>query len=43
MTDYKNFKTEEKNYPKLSILRDGMGILTLAILGYFACCGIFIL
>jgi dethiobiotin synthetase len=33
MIDYKNYKSEEK-YPMILIVRDGLGTLALAILGY---------
>lgn len=34
MTDFKNSEAEEKSYPKLMILRDGLGILVFSIIFY---------
>ena len=41
MTDFKDMKKE--SYPKSEMVRDGLGIMCFAILGYFACVGMFIL
>jgi hypothetical protein len=35
MTDYKNYKAEDKSYNIIYMVRDGLGIMTVAILGYF--------
>jgi len=40
MIDMKNIKKEEV-YATREILRDGLGVLALAILGYIACIGVF--
>ena len=45
MRDYHNYKVknETSKYSQLDMIKDGLGVMVVAILGYIIACGAFIL
>lgn len=41
MIDYKNYKADKPVYSLIHMIRDGVGVMVIAIAGYLIACGAF--